>query len=426
MQNNETHTYYGLFVQYNDSQEFLTETRKGNASFRPLDFKYIVQLAYPIVFVEVEVLERTMEDFPLVEKTVLKFIKDGIFDPAVIARTLGLTESYIRKIIKLLYGYGHMNNNGITPLGAESIRQDASIKMNTVRQRIQVDGVTAEPIYIKEFVSDQTLKTPKESGLFIAHMEPVEGVEKSRLIQYITEDYTDYVDKGEYSLHTNVERVNYAKFIDLRYAKAYYLQDDAGNMLIMCKTYDSTTKDLNDRFGWRPLYASSGDIAAKYGFDPQIARKRGFVNAAFIELRDRLEEKRSKTDEEVREMIGQLYPFNWEKTTLVRGDQTAMTVTKDSFTQYDRFVLKVLESIADDGYDNIILAKMFGERISVHTEDAELLKIAKEYKKAVENAGRQSIMNAMEKRSEKGIADIFRTLRKVMSEAEESAEEEKQ
>ena len=103
-----------------------------------------------------------------------------------------------------------------------------------------------------------------------------------------------------------------------------------------------------------------------------------------------------------------------------------MTVTKDSFTQYDRFVLKVLESIADDGYDNIILAEMFGERISVHTEDAELLKIAKEYKKAVENAGRQSIMNAMEKRSEKGIADIFRTLRKVMSEAEETAEEEKQ
>lgn len=152
MQNNETHTYYGLFVQYNDSQDFLNETRKGNESFRPLDFKYIVQLAYPIVFVEVEVLERTMEDFPLVEKTVLKFIKDGIFDPAVIARTLGLTESYIRKIIKLLYGYGHINNNGITPLGAESIRQDASIKMNTVRQRIQVDGVTAEPIDRKSVV----------------------------------------------------------------------------------------------------------------------------------------------------------------------------------------------------------------------------------------------------------------------------------
>ena len=35
-------------------------------------------------------------------------------------------------------------------------------------------------------------------------------------------------------------------------------------------------------------------------------------------------------------------------------------------------------------------------------------------------------MNAMEKRSEEGITNIFRTLREVMSEAEESAEEEKQ
>lgn len=418
MANNETQTYSGLFVQYNDSKEFLMESQKSNHSFAPQDFKYIVQLAYPIVFVEVEVLERTMEDFPIVEKTVLKFIRDGFMDPSIIAKVLGLTESYIRKIMKLLLGYGHIDDKGITSLGLESISIDASIKKNTVKQRIQIDGVTAEPIYVKEFISNQSLRTPKASGLFVAHMEPVEGVEKSHLMKRIKDNYTDYVDKGEYSLHTNVEEVNYAKFIDLKYAKAYYLEDSEGNSVIMCKTYNSTSKEIKDRFGWKPLFASNSDIALKYGFSDYVANHKNYVVATVNELKYRLEEKRNKSDKEVSDMLGQLYPFNWKSTELIRADFTTLTVSKNSFKTYDKFVLKLLESFADDGFDNIILEEMYGERIIVDTKDKELMDIAKKYKKKIEDVGRNPIMNAMENASSKGKEGLFTTLKKVMNDLE--------
>lgn len=418
MQDNYSQTYSGLFVQYNDSKEFLIDAQLSNEQFRPLDFQYIVQLAYPIVFVEVEALERTMEDFTLVEKTILQLVKEGFYEPTMIARVLGLTDSYVSKMLKLLLGHGQIDDNGITKLGLQSLAQEALIKKNLVKQRIQIDGITAQPIHVKRFISDQTLRIPKESGIRVAHLEPIEGIEKSRLIDIITNNYSQYVDKGEYALHTNVEDINYARFVEVKYAKAFYLENRMGDSLIMCKSYDQTAKNLKDRFGWKALYASSDEILRKYGLDGDEQSNFKYAKSSVDILKSKLAERRIKPLKEVKNMITQLYPFDWNATELTRKESTVVMVTKQSFKTYDKFILKVLESLADDGFDTIILEEMYGETITIQSSDESLMKAAKAYKKKVEEVGRTPIMNAMEQHSYGRNKDIFAVLQRTMSEME--------
>jgi len=418
MQSKETPLYSGLFVQYNAGKEFIMEMKKLNPLFNPSDFQYIVQLAYPIAFIEVEALERTKEDFPFVEKAVLKMCKSGYFEPSIIAHALGLSESYIRKIIRLLLSYGHINENGITELGMKSLEQNASIKKNKVKQKIQVDGVTAEPVDIRDFITENVMRKPAESGIHVAHLEPVAGIEKSRLTQIITSNYTDYVDKGEYSLHTNVESVESARFVGIKYARTFYLETPAGEMAILCKSYNATSKKVSDRFKWRPLFASNREVLEKCGFNSDGFVANNMASSVVNDLKYRISSRRNKTDVEVADMLSQLYNFDWRETELIRENTTVLNVTSKSFKGYDKFILKVLESLADDKVDYIVLEELFGEYILLETEDEDLLKLANEYKEKSKEVGRTYIMNLMENAFEKEQGNIIHVLRRILNNIE--------
>ncbi len=411
--NNKT-KYSGLVIQYNEGKDFLMDLNKSTPDFEITKFRYVTPVAYPIAFIEIEALERTLEDFPVVEKTVLRLISYHFLEPSIIAKVMGLTESYIRKIIKLLLAYGQIDRNGITASGLQSLQQNASIKINTVKQKIQVDGLTANPIDIRNFISDQVLNKPQESGFFVAHIEPVMGIEKALLEKFIINNYANYVNVGEMSLHTNVERINYAKFAGIKYAKAYYLENSQGESIILCKAYDSTAKNIKDRFIWKPLYIGNANIAKTYTKTKKF--DLGYHNAkeSVLNLKKTLSSKRNKTDKEIKEMLDQLYPFNWAGTELKRDKKTTLWVTKKSFSTYDRFVLKMLESIAEKQRDIILFEELYGEYIIVKTKDEELLKIADYYKEKADEIGRTFIMNSMEQLSDSHKGNLFSLLERLI------------
>lgn len=419
MSNNNKPLFSGLFVQYNEGKDFLMEVHKSNPDFRVLDYRYITPVAYPIAFVEVEALERTKEDFSIVEKTVLKLLRNRFIEPAIIARVMGLTESYIEKVIKLLFAYGQVDENGLTEIGLQSLAQNTSIKMNTVKQDIPIDGLTASPIDISSSISEEILRSPRESGFFVAHLKPVECIEKSVLEGLIMSNYTNYVNKGEMSLHTNVEKINYAKFKELKFAKAYYLEKPSGEVVIMCKSYDSTARSMSERFIWKTLYADNSALRAKH--NPRQDSVIGYSNARekVMRLKHILELKRNKKDKDVVEMISQLYSFNWSHTEMVRGNETILYVTIGSFYTYDRFVLKMLESLADGNEDYIIFEELYGEYIRIRSQDADLLNTAREYKEKSEIIGRSYIMNSMERLSDRWKGDMFSLLKHVIENNEQ-------
>ena len=415
MQQEEEIKYKGLFAQYNDGKEFVHNVRNIAPLFNPLDFRYIFKVAYPIAILEVDAMERTKEDFPLVEKTILKMYRNHVSNPRIISKALGLTESYVCKVIRLLEAYGHIAYNQLTELGRESLEQNSSIKMNEEKRKIQVDAITGDPIGIKELVSEQILSNVSESGFRVPHLKPLLGIDKSRLESIVKEQYTNYIDKGDYSLHTNVESINDVKYVELKYAKAFYMEDENGNFFVMCKAFDSTAKDSKERFRWRVLYSSEPSLVTRYGMHDHTILNRSFNEDAFNSMRKLLRKERIVAPVDVKTVMGQLYEFNWQDTEVERLDRHTVKVTKDSFLKYDRFVLKCIESIAEDGYDLAILDCMKGYLILIKTEDEILQNIAKRLKEVISHKGRSYVISSMEKLFSEGQTNVMSMLRKVIS-----------
>ena len=118
--------------------------------------------------------------------------------------------------------------------------------------------------------------------------------------------------------------------------------------------------------------------------------------------------------EKIVEIINHFYKFNWEHTKLEKGKHWILKISKESFDKYDKVILKMLESLACEGADYIILESMYGEYIVVKTCDEELLKIAEYYKELSNLLGRTFVMNSMEKFARKKKCDIFHLLKEVL------------
>ena len=413
MPEDEVKKYRGLIVEYNEGKDFVFQIQKLAPSFDLLDYRYVLRIAYPIAIMEVEAWERTKEDFPLVEKTILKMYRNQISEPGVISRAIGLSESYVSKVARLLESYGHIKDDRITELGVASLNEDASIKVNQNKRRIQVDAVTGAPIGIRELVSEQVLQDLYESRTR-PHLEPLEQLDRDKLEALVKEQYTNYVDKGDYSLHTNVESISNVQLVEIKYAKAYYLADFVGNVFFMCESYDSAAKKLKERFRWRALYASNPSKLAELGITGGDLTNSSFSTPAFSAFKSRVEKERQPDLEEIETILDSLYSFDWQQTELVKENRYVLKVTTESFVQYDRFVLKCLESIADDGYDFIMLDRLKGEIVLVKTEDETLLDLVRQFKKAISSRGRNNVISFMTKLSMKEGSDVISIIRKLI------------
>ena len=227
----------------------------------------------------------------------------------------------------------------------------------------------------------------------------------------------------DYSLHTNVESVESARFVRIKYARTFYLETSTGEVAILCKSYNATSKRVSDRFKWRPLFASSREVLEKCGFNSDGFIANNMASSAVNDLKYRISSRRNKTDVEVADMLSQLYGFDWRETELIRENTTVLNVTSKSFKGYDKFILKVLESLADDKVDFIVLEEMFGEYILLETEDEELMKIANEYKEKSKEVGRTYIMNLMENAFEKEKGNVITILRRILNNIEVDKEQ---
>ncbi len=410
-----------LFSRYMEGKAFLSSAWGSIPEFSPNEFCYITPLAYPVAVLEVDVMERTREDFSVVEKAILKMIKNGISEPRYIARLLGITESYAEKMKRLLYSNGHIGKAGITELGEESLKEDKSIKLNEAKQKIYVDGIAGNPISIREFINEKVFRSPAKSGSSVPHLEPIDQVETEQLIRSIRANYTDYVDKGEFSLHINVDTITDITFVETKYAIAYYLENAAGECMIICQCYDSTAKSMKKRTYWRALYSNRLSLLERYGLGGQEVTHDYMSSARVTQMRELLEEERKTKEEQFLNQVEQLCPFNWEKTQIEIDDPVRIVISKDSIGAYNKYILNMLYGLGRQGADYIILGITFGRYAVIESQDEDLLELARRYALVgTSKEKRASIASAVDGLllSEQGGALFLDVLKKVVESIE--------
>jgi hypothetical protein len=95
----------------------------------------------------------------------------GITDHVVLAETLGLSPNYVFKIIRLLNGYGHLDGNGITELGRDSIKRGQKVIKAQVWQKFQIDALNGTLLKVDQTITDNMLNDKDQTNIAIGHLD---------------------------------------------------------------------------------------------------------------------------------------------------------------------------------------------------------------------------------------------------------------
>lgn len=130
----------------------------------------IVPIYYPIAVVEMEMGERSMEDFETIEYVILKLFASGITAVNLLSSLTGLDKTYVEEILKMLYSYGHIVDGKITPLGLESVKHRARITLKRSKQKFQIDAMNGNLLKVKETISESQMSEIDETNVHYAHL----------------------------------------------------------------------------------------------------------------------------------------------------------------------------------------------------------------------------------------------------------------
>lgn len=113
--------------------------------------KRIRRLLYPVLQVEVDVMERYADDFSDLEQAIERLIYHGITEQADLLDLLGLNDRILSKFLRLLEGIGHVTTDNVghvwlTRLGTDSVRDNRKYQRFQSRQIVLCDGMTGKPL----------------------------------------------------------------------------------------------------------------------------------------------------------------------------------------------------------------------------------------------------------------------------------------
>ena len=249
-----------------------------------------------------------------------------------------------------------------------------------------------------------------------------DGVKLEDLKKSLTENYSEYIDDGGYCLHTNVEEIKEVKYLDYKYTKAFYLCTFDDKKMIMCKSYNAKAEDVKDRFCWKPLFTNDKKLLDKYEIESEGIKNNDKATSIINSFNEQLSMANSLSDYDIMEILNKLYEFDWQHTKLTRNSNkqkgTVLMVRENSFINYDKIVLKMLESLADERLDIMVFEELYGECIQIKTHDLELLKLADYYNSISKRVKRTNIMKRVETEYNNNRQNVIPTLKKVLKEIE--------
>ena len=108
--------------------------------------EFFSQIYYPIAIVEMELIEKSFEDFSVFKMTILELFKLSITSPTVIGDTIGLSPRFVETMIGQLETYGYINNGKVTELGNESLVEKQILFHE--KQKFKIDGLNGNLIKI--------------------------------------------------------------------------------------------------------------------------------------------------------------------------------------------------------------------------------------------------------------------------------------
>lgn len=366
------------------------------------------EVYYPIAVLEIDMTETTFEDFDLVPLSVLKFISAGIVAAGEIADLMGLSASYVQKIIDLLMGYGYVDSDGLTTIGVQALKIEKKVAHSAVKQRFQADAITGDLLRIGEQPFEADLQGREKTFFAIPHMPHIEGISVDEINRQLAEtDLTRYKHYQGDVLNANLDTINSVECVGLEYIRAYMVKmQGIDSPFVFSYRYDSSKKGFNERFRWQPMRMPCERAYTEYGFSKEIEcyspQALETINSLYMLVCKRIVEIDEKR---LQKLLGHVQPFDYDTMDISMGritsgvpEQIYVYVNANSFLKWNNFVLTFLEK-----YDNIIgylftNSWLNGLFIRFESQSPEIRKASKVYKKALRHSDKKQLNTFIRKK----------------------------
>ena len=368
----------------NEATFALNDIRNKYKRISAPDIEVFVPIYYPIAILEMNVEELTFEDFDTVQLAVLRFISLKQTDYRIIADLMGLSTNYVSKVLNLLKGYGHINDNGITELGIQSLMEEKKIIKANVLQKFQVDALNGQLITIDKTISENTLNDKNETSRIIGHLNYLDQISMESINEQLdAQNYSNFIKQKSGILNRNVLAINDVKCIDVKYAKCYMLKLQWNDeTIVFAKRFNVNKKQIKDKFTWQPFSVANEQIRIRYGFEEEICISTPIAVQYTHSLMKLVNERGEKLDieKEVYNTLKRAYPFDDKGLSEIEKSKTGtfvINVNEYAFTKYRAWIPNFLLGLQQDGEYIVTTEYLYGKLISIRTKSNLVLELSK-------------------------------------------------
>lgn len=367
-----------------NSNEMMTAFREILGKYRNIpiyDIEMFTAVYYPIAIIEMNIDEKTFEDFETVQLTVLRLYSLGQTSHEAIADLMGLSPNYVFKILRLLHGYGHIDDSGVTALGKESLTAGKKIiESPVVLQRFQADALNGDLIKVNRVIAENTLNSKDSTNFYIGHLDYMDGISINSINEQLKgQNYNSYIKSGENILNRNLNLINDANCVEVKYAKCYMMKfNKEDKPVIFSKRYDSSKIERTERFSWLPLSLPDEIIRNKYSFEEELPLNSPTADTYVTNVYNLIKQKNERLDyDSICMSLQRMYPFDMKKVTVSSRDSNGRIlaeITAGSFTVFRKWVFQFLLDIYKHGQYLYSNEYLYGKILVIKPNDMVLAK----------------------------------------------------
>jgi len=373
-----------------DIQWVLRDIRAKYPAIQSQDIQFFSRIYYPIAILEIDMEEKSFEDFEFVQLTVLKLFALGHKEPEVIADLLGLSPNYVHRVLSLLEGYGHIKDSMLTETGRSSVETGKKIITMNVKQKFQADALNINLISLDRTISESLLNDLSETRLYAPHLSYGEGISIKQIEdELLNADLSRYKKQKGGVLHSNAMRINDVTCEGIKYAESYMMKlKDLSCPLVFTKRYDPSIEEFSKRFSWQPFSIPDLECAQRYGFDINTPIHSENTRITIEKLYNiAVEYANRELDNNADSFLDKICTFNKDNVVLFINDiqydmpkVIYIEVNLKSFDLSDRRLKYLLMDMDDNNEILYTNNYLHGLMVRMATNDPDLIQLAREYK----------------------------------------------
>lgn len=390
---------------YDDVNRDLSSILNTYPSINFTNLEYFIPVYFPIALVELDTIEESFEDFEMIELVVLKLISLGCTSASEISKLLAIDEKYVLRMMKLLTGYGHLQDGRVTEIGFRSLKEERKIEKKAGKQLFQVNALNGTIMKLEDVISEYQLRDREHTRLRVSHIMNMDGVKTQDLMEQLTGEgyYQNFVESGKNEV-VNLVGIQDVCFKEIQYAYSYIVKLKGSFPMIFSKRYNKNKRKTGERIKWVPLSVPNLRIISELNLSNTVPLTTKLEEQMIEKTLSLLNAKlQSKSKEEMKQIyknaLENLYPFDFSRYELKPSkskNECDLFVDEKAFSSYSKVLFPILTYMGR--FQKYIFTRdtFYGTIVNIRSDSSVLDETSKKLIQKINEYGEKKVRKILE------------------------------